>query len=89
MAGFGRSGEFTDHHKTSIRCPFVDDRGAQPASLNRPLTKVLEEPFHQVLPLNHEMAEFVLLCSCHFPPQGWQVVSQEVPQKDALTLRKE
>jgi hypothetical protein len=60
-----------------------------PAPLGYPLTKLLEDPFHQILPLHHQMPEFVPLRSRHFSLQCRQVIGQQIPQQDGLSVRKD
>jgi len=53
------------------------DGGAGQAAaggLCRPFAQLFEKPLDQVLPLNHEMAEIVLLGPRHLSPQRRQVV---------------
>jgi hypothetical protein len=52
---------------------------AAAGALDRLLTKVLEQPFHQILPLNQKMPEVALLSPRHFSHQSRQVVGQEIP----------
>jgi hypothetical protein len=50
---------------------------------------LLEEPFHQILPLHQVMPEFVLLGPRDFSPQCRQVVGQQIPEQDGLSVRKD
>jgi hypothetical protein len=56
--------------------------------LNRLAPELLEEPFHQILPLDHQVPQLMLLRSSHFPPQGRQVVVQQVAQNDGFVIRE-
>jgi hypothetical protein len=53
------------------------------------LNKFFEKPFHQVLPLDHQVPKIVLLGPCHLPLQCRQVVSQEIPEEDCVIVRKD
>jgi hypothetical protein len=50
---------------------------------------LLEDSFHQILPLHQEMPEFVLLRPRYFSPQRRQVVGQQTPQQDGLSVGKD
>jgi hypothetical protein len=63
---------------------------AEAGALRCPLlTKLLEDSFHQILPLHQEMPELVLLRPRHFSLQCRQVVGQETLQQGGLGVGKD